>query len=145
MFNFSFPSGNTKVPWGVLCFFMRIVWGEIMLSDLRVSVCLSWALHLKRIQWQTLVRVSIIVTLENLKKFLIIFFFLSDFNTLYPIQYASNFVKFIGALVCYGWTIRCSQLFLPPFVFCWSESNAYPYVCNLPFPTSFIGLYGEIS
>lgn len=75
MFNFSFPSGNTKVPWGVLCFFMRIVWGEIMLSDLRVSVCLSWALHLKRIQWQTLVRVSIIVTLENLKKFLIIFFF----------------------------------------------------------------------
>ena len=73
------------------------------------------------------------------------FFFLSDFNTLYPIQYTGNFVKFIGALVCYGWTIRYSQLFLSPFVFCWSESNAYPYVCNLPFPTSFIGLYGEIS
>lgn len=143
MFNFSFPSGNTKVTWVVLCFFMRIVCREIMLSDLQVSMCLSRALHLKRIQWETLVRVAIIVTLENLKKFLIIFFFLSSLWYFVPIQYTSKVVilwNLLGHSCVMDGQINTPQLFLSPFVFFWSESITYPHVCNLSFPTSFIGL-----
>lgn len=141
MFNFSFPSGNTKVTWVVLCFFMRIVCREIMLSDLRVSMCLSRALHLKRIQWETLVRVAIIVTLENLKKFLIIFFFFSQvFGTLYPFNILVILWNLLGHSCVMDGQINTPQLFLSPFVFFWSESITYPHVCNLSFPTSFIGL-----
>ena len=131
MFNFSFPSGNTKVTWGVLCFFMRIVWGEIMLSDLRVSVCLSWALHPKRIQWETLVRVTIIVTIENLKKFLIIFFFSQTLILCTPFNILVILWNLLGHSCVMDGPLDTPQLFLSPFVFCWLESNTYPYVCNL--------------
>ena len=67
----------------------------------------------KRIQWETLVRVVIIVTLENLKKFLIIFFIRLWYFVLHS---NSNFLKLIGALVC--------------FVFIWfvyQNPNTYPH------------------